>query len=214
MSDDKLKIQNRHLGFTLVELIIALLILSFVMVLCASGFRFGTRVWDAVNTTSAQVDLLQASQGFLRKSISHSLVHDRLISEEDDIQGILFLGGNKNIKYVSYSPQYGIDDFLYSYELILDEDTNHLTLRYGPFNLGAAGDRKKSVTSILKEVEGVEIQYFSGYVNNDDGSGWYTSWDDAYTLPLLVKINVIFLDEKLSWPEMVIQMRNGPYVIR
>ncbi len=184
------------------------------MVLCASGFRFGTRVWEAINTTSAQVDLLQASQGFLRKNISHSLVNDRLFGEEEDVQENLFLGGGKTIKYVSYSPQYGVDDFLYTYELFLDKDTHHLTLRYSPFNLGKAGDKKKSETSIVKEVEDLEIQYFSGYADKGDGNGWHTGWDDAYALPLLVKINVTFIDDKLLWPEMIIQMRNGPYVIR
>ncbi len=209
-----MNIRNHQSGFTLVELIIALLILSFVMVLCGSGFRFGTRVWDSVNTQSTQVDLLQASQSFLRKSISHALVHDRLFSEEEDTQENLFIGESKNIKFISYSPQYGVDDFLYVYELYLDKSTNHLSLRYGPYNLSRSGNRKKSVASVIKNVKDFEVSYFSGFVDSESEDGWYAAWDNVYSLPLLIKINVTFLDEKLSWPEMVIQMRNGPYVVR
>lgn len=204
---------RRHSGFTLVELIIALLILSFVMVLCGSGFRFGTRVWDAINTTSTQVDSLQASQGFLRKSISHSLIHENLYSEEDHFQKSLFLGESRRIKYVSYSPQYGVDDFLYKYELFYNDDANHLSLQYEPYNLVKAAN-DGSITDIVKNVENVDIQYFSGYAHQGDGSGWLSRWDDIYSLPLLVKINVTFSDDKLYWPEMIIQMRNGPYVVR
>ena len=183
------------------------------MVLCGSGFRFGTRVWDAINTTSAQVDLLQASQGFLRKSISHSLIHENLFSEEEQYQQSLFLGESTRLTYVSYSPKYGVDDFLYRYELFYNDATDHLSLKYGPYNLGGI-DKDNSITDIVKNVEDVEIQYFSGYAHQGDGSGWLSKWNDTYSLPLLVKIKVTFVDEKLYWPEMIIQMRNGPYVVR
>lgn len=208
-------IVNKHQsGFTLVELIIALVILSFVMVLCGSGFRFGSRVWDSVNTQSERVDILQASQGFLRKNISHALIHDRLFADEDVTGHDLFLGDPKRIRFISYSPRYGIDDFLYAYELFLDKSTNQLSLRYSPYNLGEDVSQNKSTSSILSDVKDVDIEYFSGFINEEDGDGWFSGWDDPYSLPLLIKINVTFFDEQIIWPELIIQMRNGPYVVR
>lgn len=205
---------RQQTGFTLVELIIALVILSFVMVLCGSGFRFGTKVWDSVNTQSERVDVLQAAQGFMRRNISHALIHDRLFTDEEIANENLFLGDPNRIRFISYSPRYGVDDFLYAYELYLDKNTNQLSLRYSPYNLGEKIAQNKSTSSILDGVKDIEISYFSGFIDEEDGDGWFSNWNDVYNLPLLIKINVTFIDEQIVWPEMVIQMRNGPYVVR
>ncbi|MFK7794662.1 MAG: prepilin-type N-terminal cleavage/methylation domain-containing protein [Gammaproteobacteria bacterium] len=201
-------------GFTLVELIIALLILSFVMLLCASGFKFGTRVWDSVNTQSEQLDSLQAAQGFLRKSISSALINDRLVEDEKEIQQAVFIGNEKKLRYVSYSPQYGVDDYLYKYELFLDSEKNNLSLIYKPYNLQLAANKQNQESIIIAGVKDISIEYFSGFETEESNNGWLTSWNDQFVLPLLIKIKLIFENDQASWPEMVIQMRNGPYVLR
>ena len=208
------------MGFTLVELIIALLILSFVMVLCASGFKFGTRVWDRVNSQSEQIDTLQAVQGFLRKSISHSIVKTRLRDDLDEdnersrtFNESLFVGNEERIKYVSFSPQYGVDDYLYQYELYVDKKNNELALLYSPYNLALRGNQETKPLSIIEGVKSIKIKYFSGYVDEQSNESWLSKWDDSYSLPLLVKVDVTFIGDK-QWPELVIPLRHGPYVIR
>ena len=133
---------SKKCGFTLIELLIALSILSFVMVLCASGFKFGSRVWERVDSQSVHIDSLQAIQSFLRTSLSHSLVRDRLQEERFDEgqlvaapQENLFVGELQKLSYVSNSPQYGVDDYLYRYQLYLNKQTRSLGLRYTPYNL-------------------------------------------------------------------------------
>jgi len=209
-----LKMNKTQTGFTLVELIIALLILSFVMVLCASGFKFSTRVWDTINSQSEQLDSLQAVQGFMRKSISLALINDRLIEDEKEIQHTVFIGAEKSLRYVSYSPQYGVDDYLYKYDLFVDRENNNLSLTYKPYNLQVNNKKDGAETVLISGVKDIKIEYFSGFETEDSNNGWLTSWDDQFVLPLLIKIRLIFEDEKVAWPELVIQMRNGPYVVR
>ena len=201
-------------GFTLVELIIALLILSFVMLLCANGFKFSTRVWDVVNTQSEELDSLQAVQGFLRKSISLALINDRANDDEEEIQQTVFIGNGKELRYVSYSPQYGVDDYLYKYELFLDRENNNLSLVYQPYNLQININKQDQKSILISGVKDISIEYFSGFDTEDSNNGWLTGWNNQFTLPLLIKIKLIFQDEKVIWPELVIQMRNGPYVVR
>ena len=207
-------IRNKKNGFTLVELIIALLILSVVMVLCGSGFRFGTRVWDAVDTQSVQLDTLQAVQSFLRKSISHALVYNQALEDISEEQEIYFIGTDKKLKFISYSPQFGVDDFLYKYELYLKPKQDALTLHYQPHNSNQRKNREESESTILQGVKDISIKYFSGYESDESENGWLSKWEDEFSLPLLVKINVLFEDNKNNWPELVIQMRHGPYVLR
>jgi general secretion pathway protein J len=209
-----MKLHRHSAGFTLVELIIALLILSFVMALCASGFRFGTRVWDRVNSQSEQIDTLQAVQGFLRKSISHALIKDSLQEDQADAGESLFIGDATRVKFVSYSPQYGIDDYLYRYELYMNKQDNTLSLVYYPYNLKSEKKDANKPLSMIEGVKNIEIKYFSGFIDENSNESWLVKWDDVYSLPLLVKVNVAFIDNKLEWPEMIIPLRNGPYVIR
>ena len=207
---------GRQGGFTLIELIIALLILSMVIVLCASGFRFGTRVWDSIDLQAEHVDTLQAVQGFVRASISNAQVHDQFL--EDDLEKeleSLFIGDSDRVRYVSYSPRYGIDDFLYQYEFYLDRNSGKLQLRYRPYNLSTQAGAKESISTLLEEVEDIQIEYFSGFESEiDDDGPWTSRWRGEFTLPLLVKINVVSKNKQHVWPELVIQTRNGPYVIR
>lgn len=208
--------QARQLGFTLVELIIALLILSMVMVLCASGFKFGTRVWNSIDVQAEHVDTMQAVQGFVRRSMSNALVHDQFV--EDDVEQEvenLFIGRADSIQYVSYSPKYGVDDYLYRYEFYLDHETNKLLLRYQPYNNPGQKNISDSVSTLMEGVEDIQIEYFSGFEgDSEDGSPWSSNWNGEFTLPLLVKINLTTKDKLHIWPELVIQTRNGPYVIR
>ena len=206
----------RQHGFTLVELIIALLILSVVMALCASGFKFGTRVWNSVDIQSERIDTLQAVQGFVRRSMSSALIQDQFV--EDDVEKqveSLFIGDADRIRYVSYSPKYGVDDYLYQYDFYLDHETKKLQISYRPYNKPAGSDSSRAVSTLLEGVEDIRIEYFSGYEGETDNEGpWASYWNSEFTLPLLVKINLVTEDKQNTWPELVIQTRNGPYVIR
>lgn len=210
---------HKHNGFTLVELIIALSILSFVMVLCASSFKFGSRVWERVDYQSSHIDSLQAVQSFLRNSISHALVKDKLRDDgfEDERSpaldvGSLFIGKPQHLKFISYSPQYGVDDYLYEYQLYFDEQNKSLSIHYAPYNLNA--ENTNQPLSIIEGVKSLDIRYFSGFYSDDGKTSWLARWDDEYSLPLLIKINVKFVDDSLQWPELIIPTRHGAYVVR
>ena len=212
-----MNVTKRQLGFTLIELIIALLILSMVVVLCASGFKFGTRVWNSIDVQAEHIDTIQAVQGFIRSNMSNAHVHDQFVEDEDSEQApeSLFIGDDHSVRYVSNSPRYGVDDYLYQYELFLDRDTNKLLLRYQPYNVPVQASVAESVSTLLEGVEDIQIEYFSGYQGESgDDSPWASRWGGEFTLPLLVKINVTTINGSQVWPELVIQTRNGPYVIR
>lgn len=207
--------KHQH-GFTLVELIIALLLLSMVMTLCASGFRFGTRVWDAVNTQAENIDKIQAVQGFVRRSLSSALVHDLFIQddEEGDLEQ-MFIGDPDRIKYVSYSPRYGVDDFLYQYELYLNHESNQLVLQYRPYNKFIKDSKTESVFTLVEGVREIQIEYFSGFEEEiETDSSWSNYWAREFSLPLLVRVTLEMEDGSKFWPQFVVQMRNGPYVVR
>ena len=211
---------NKQFGFTLVELLIALSILSFVMVLCASGFKFGTRVWERVDSQSEHIDSLQAVQGFIRTSVSHALIRNRQLDDDNDEEQVselslenLFVGKPHQLSYVSYSPQYGIDDYLYRYKLYFNKQQKSLAIAYSPYNLKLKNYNQKPL-SIIEGVKSLEIKYFSGFYSERDNSSWLDEWEDGYSLPLLIKINVVFIDETKQWPELVIPTKHGPYVVR
>lgn len=67
-------------GFTLVELLIALVLIAIITVLMFSGLRLGSRAWEGVETVSERVADLRVAHNFfdrtLRQTQQHSLVFD------------------------------------------------------------------------------------------------------------------------------------------
>ena len=59
-------------GFTLIELIIALALVSLITVLLFSGLRLGSRAWDGVDAVAERNAELRSARGFLDSALSQA----------------------------------------------------------------------------------------------------------------------------------------------
>ena len=62
--------KHRITGFTLLELLIAMSLLGFILVLLFGGMRLGARSWDAGEKRAENATHLALLQGFLRRELS------------------------------------------------------------------------------------------------------------------------------------------------
>ena len=67
-----MKMQRRTLGFTLVELLVAITLLGLIAVALSGALRFGARVWDVGTERGAQSSRVEAAQNFLRRRIAEA----------------------------------------------------------------------------------------------------------------------------------------------
>lgn len=201
-------------GLTLLELIISLVIVSIVIALCANGFVFGSRVWAKVDQKQGHLDEIISAQRFIRKSLTEAIHYPQ---DEEISKDNFFRGNSDKIIFMAPSPQYGLDDYLYIYELFkqkIGEGRYNLGLRYIPANSYFYGTVRAADKEIIlfKNFKRIKFQYY-GFNSLTGEQAWYDSWDGQNTLPLLVSISAESIDSSKQWPTLIVETKFGGYVL-
>lgn len=93
-----MKVLSRDNGFTLVEVIVALAIMSLVMLATVTGFRTLGNTAGTINTMTARVDELRSVSSFLRDAFENAVVG----SESGGSSGLSFGGSGADMKPSAY----------------------------------------------------------------------------------------------------------------
>ena len=94
---------NGARGFTLIELLIAITLLGLLMAMLTGGLRLGTRAWDVGEARLADTARLQASQDFIRRSMTQA--HPtRLEDDDEDEEALAFMGESESLSFVTLMP--------------------------------------------------------------------------------------------------------------
>ena len=209
-----MQVRLNQQGLTLIELIISLVIISIVVALCANGFVFGNRVWATVDLKQNHLDELTSAQRFIRKSLTEAIYYPQ---SEETSKDNYFRGFPNKIVFMAPSPLYGLDDYLYIYELSkqkISDGRYNLILRYVPANsyfYGTVRSAEKNVI-LYKNLNNIDFQYF-GYNKFTGEQAWYSSWENQNTLPLLVSISAESIDRNKHWPNLIVETKFGGYVL-
>jgi general secretion pathway protein J len=202
--------RGKSAGFTLVELLLAITLMSILLGLTYTGLRAATRSSERGEKILADGGELRASHQFVRRQLNQMLplAFEAIGNEEKD--RIVFIGGATSIQYVAPMPGYlgsggpqvqlielasaGDEGVLqFSHALLQGYEEAHLF------------DREPVIL-----LEGVESGGFEFLGLSEDGepSGWTTSWDQPSKLPVAVRLNVEFGgDKKILWPELIASVR-------
>ena len=197
-------------GFTLLELLVAIMILTIVMTVAFGAVRVSSRSYDAGIERADASEALRTSVDFLRRQLAHIAP----VSKRPGTKSFAFEGTPTSIRFIAFAPRHrragGL--IVYSISAVVRNDAlRQLTLSYGPFDPGADDplasrlDRQLALTDELAEIS---FQYFG----SDDASGseptWHDEWSkDANGLPELVRVSLVAADDAEQWPEVILQTR-------
>ena len=105
-------------GFTLVELLIALVLVSFITLILFSALRLATRAWDGVDRASEHTAELRIARGFIERMLAQ-LRPTRVMVDAQEVE--VFSGTADGIELVApLSEHVGISG-LYVLRLTLSE---------------------------------------------------------------------------------------------
>ena len=147
-------------GFTLLELLVAIALLSLLVVVLFSGLRFGARVWDGGAASSERIADVRLTQEFLRRQIEQSW-QSTIGAVDGDIGGeasARFEGFPDRVSFVAPWPSRQASARLYRHELYLAD--GDLVVALTPHqNQGGtrAGSRRGDLTRVkvlLRDGEG------------------------------------------------------------
>jgi general secretion pathway protein J len=218
-------------GFTLLELLIALVLVSLITLLLFSGLRLGTRAWEGVEATADRTAEIRVARNFLDRE----LLQARQIELTVDAQRrFVFAGDSQAIEFVSpLSEHVGIPG-LYVLRLTLDPGQRHRRLVLTRWLLNPdvlAGDDKvpewrpleRSQSSLglpasleddiaagafgsivlLDAVGELEFAYF-GAQQGELEPVWHADWTDQPRPPQAVRVHLTTTNQ--VWPDSVIRL--------
>jgi type II secretory pathway pseudopilin PulG len=186
-------------GYTLVEALASLALLGLVSLLLVAGLQTA-HLRLARLAQGGETDSIAAAQQILRSRIESSF--PRTVLETTTAQ-IDFDGKNNELDFSAPPPQSHGPDALYHYRLFLAGN--------GDLRLDASDDlaldqsHPADQSVLAHNVTGLDLAYF-GPGGQPNQSAWSSHWQQAATLPLLVRVRLSFAGgDRRFWPTLIVR---------
>jgi general secretion pathway protein J len=194
-------------GFTLLEVLVTIALLSLLALMLMSGLRFGGRAWERSAAQDRHIDDVRIAAGFLRTSIGQAYP---LLDQGDATRPqISFSGEAKAVHYLAPMPQVLGSAGMARVDLHLERSTagsSRLIIDLQR-ELAFPDAAPWPSTLLLDQVQDIDIAYFGAAERGQDPA-WQDHWEGAMALPELVRIRVTFPPgDGRVWPDLVIAPR-------
>ncbi len=215
-------------GFTLMELLIALTLLSLILSVLYGGLRLGAKTWDAVDDRVTQTEEQRLVRGFLRRAL---LQTKSVEWEFPPHRYVMFFGDSRQLDFVSPLSGYVGLGGLYVMRLALvpHEDGKALIMQrwlLHPDVLEGQGDVPEwrplespghlripydhpsgvyGVSLLMESVDEMEFRYF-GRKQRAKEWQWHTEWKEVPGLPDSIGLRI---GPKDDWPELIVSLTHG-----
>jgi len=197
-------------GFTLVELLLAVTLMSILLGLTYTGLRAAARASENGEKILAAGGELRASHQFVRRQLNQMLPLTFAITDSADAMRIVFLGDAGRIQYVAPMPGYLGSGGPQVQMLELASDNEGRVLQFSHALLQGYEDAHLYERDPVILLEAVESASFEFLRLDEDGevAGWVASWDQPDVLPVAVRLNIEFSEgAQMQWPELVAGVR-------
>lgn len=204
----------RASGFTLLELIIAMMLFALMSSLLYGTLSLSARSWDRGEAKAARAADMRLTEEFLRQSLTaqHPLRLHKALE-----QPLYFQGGRDTLAFAGVLPgRAGGGIYYFQLAVTPNGDTSRLTLaRVVPetaaTSLPAFDGAQMSV--LADAIAEVRFSYFGRDANSNavNTPTWRDRWDDAHALPLMIRVDVT-PSTGPPWPPLVVEPRLAPEV--
>lgn len=179
-------------GFTLIETLIALVLLSLMLTILFSGLRLGAGSWDAAQRQVEESTEWAIAARFLQRQLGMAMpvqLFERMVGE----QHLAFRGEPHRIRFVAPLPSYLGGGGVQWVSLFLGstEQGDGLLLShrlYHPDTFVDVDHQDAEATLLLPGVTGVTLRYY-GHRRDDDAPDWFDTWEEEH-LPWLVSLQL------------------------
>lgn len=197
-------------GFTLMEVLVAMTLLSVMVVVLFGTLRISAQSWDNGETKIAAVNDIAAVYNFFQRHLSAAkpLVDDFSVAGQ---QSFSFQGRADSLQFVGNFPasaaRGGLQLFSLQWQDAEPDDPAgaRINVSLTPFYPMPEGQEPPvEEVTLVNHVQRFAVAYFG---SDDTGeTRWQSEWLEKDSLPRLVKIE-IERDNGFYWPEMVIALK-------
>lgn len=197
-------------GFTLIEVLLAISLLSLILVLLFSAIFTANRSWASTERRIAQNDELRLVAEFIQRQLAQQ---SPLFWADQDETDLLFIGKQDELHFISGLPAHrgGGGAQALTLKVSRDGGKRQLALYFQavsadsrPFGDNPAAER----APLLDKTERIELAYY-GREEIQGKSSWRDEWQHAELLPELIGLTVYPAGGR-AWPQMIIPLHADP----
>jgi general secretion pathway protein J len=190
---------RRRSGFTLIEVLVALVVLGFLMVGLAQGMRFELTAWNTGTRVTGGVAELDTVDRALRRLIAH-------MDPGLPLEPPLLVAEQHTLAFTTELPEAAGAQAAQAADVSLGVDGRHrLVLRWRSHFPGGEVAATTEM-ELLRGVDHVDFAYW-----NPESGVWLPRWPGADTLPALVRIGIVVPAGQRPFPPVVVAtMRDRP----
>ena len=193
-------------GFTLVEILVVLTLMSVVMLALGAAMRTIAQTEERVDQRLQRADEMRVATSFLNSTLGR--ISPRKSPAPTAVGGslALFSAAPASVMWVGVMPaRYGAGG-RYFFRLAMERQAKgaDLVIRFAPWTgAGAFPDWASADSRVLvRGVSRLDLQYAQ-----QDGS-WRGDWADPLLLPARIRISV--QTPVLEWPQIIVALRQLP----
>lgn len=196
-------------GFTLIEVLIAMTLLSVMVTLLFSSLRTAAQSWNAGENKVAEVNTKAVVYQFFKRHLTTirplPVLNNDPYTAQQSRQ--MFQGFSRSIRFIAALPAASARKGLQVFTIAQDPtDASRLLVTLVPYresktNMEFSADRPEV---LLEDIEALRFSYF-GSAENAGVGRWFEEW--TYNrLPSLIKVSIQLADGSY-WPDMVFPLK-------
>ncbi len=198
--------KSRSNGFTLIEVLIGMTLLSIMVVLLFTSLKICADSWEKGESKITNVNEMAVVYNFFQQhlSVARPLWNDGGTEEKT----FSFQANSHTLHFVSAFPASAGRMGLQLFSVIFDDASEDADINVSlmPFGTGLENDESAiEEVTLIKHVKAFNIAYFGADDSASEGV-WVEDWVGKSTLPRLVKIK-IELTNGIYWPEIIVDLK-------
>ena len=204
---------SRARGFTLIELMLALVLMAGIASILYGSLALAARSWDGGEAKADQVSDMRSTLAYLRTQLAEQ--YPQRMWKTPEVQ-LLFAGEREELRYAAVLPERVAGGGVYYFRLAVvraGDKTQLVQERMIPDTTALQEpDFRDAERSVLAEdISELKIAYFGRDANAAelDAPSWRDRWDDRQRLPLLVRVDVKPV-KGVAWPTLLVEPRRAP----
>jgi prepilin-type N-terminal cleavage/methylation domain-containing protein len=186
-------------GFTLLEVLITLVLLSLLTLALFGSLRFGMHIWEGSAATTAGLDNVRAAEQQITELISEA--YPQMDFRTPTRPVIAFEGRPANLRVLVPDAEIKGAMTYATLRIVPTDQGGDLVLER---RLELAAIPEKQVTQVLlRGIRAFQISYFG-----QDAHGakpyWHREWQAKTRQPLFVRMRADLADPHVAWPELIV----------
>lgn len=213
---------RRTAGFTLVELLLAVTLLSMLMALTYGGLQAATRATDRGQKILEESGRLRMAHQFVRKQINQAIPlgfnreEEAIANPGEPTLTEVFLGSSSSIRFVGPMPGYlGFGGpQVQELNIVSGRNGKELVLTHAllqGFEDASLNERDPIV--LIDHIESAEFKFLTRDEDNEI-AGWISDWEETGELPVAIALEIEFEEEVYAdWPLLIAAVKVDPSAV-